>query len=74
MPVQRCYVEYIALNVGAHLISSSEGVQRDAGGSIPLGVVATATNSAILQLALLIYKYSPKIQSLNFKLLRRHST
>ena len=43
MPVQRCYVEDMALNVGLHLISSSEGVQRDAGGSIPLGVVATAT-------------------------------
>jgi hypothetical protein len=40
---QRCYVEDIALNVGLHLISSAEGVQREVGVSLPLGVVATAT-------------------------------
>ncbi len=43
MPVQRCYVEDIALNGGSHLISSAEGVQREVGVSLPMGVVATAT-------------------------------
>lgn len=43
MSVQRCYVEYIALNGGSRLISSSEGVQREAGGSLPLGAVGTPT-------------------------------
>ena len=37
------YAEYIALNGGSHLISSAEGVQREVGASLPLGVVATAT-------------------------------
>ena len=41
---QRCYVEDMALNAGLHLISSSEGFQREAGGSLPLGVVGTPTN------------------------------
>jgi hypothetical protein len=42
---QRYYVEDIALNVGLHLISSSEGFQWEAGGSLPLGAVATATQN-----------------------------
>ena len=41
------YVEHIALNEGSHLISSAEGVQREVGVSLPLGVVATATKSEI---------------------------
>ena len=47
---QRCYVEDMALNAGLHLISSSEGFQREAGGSLPLGAVATATMYSIIKL------------------------
>ena len=38
----RC-VENMALNGGAHLTSSAEGIQREVGGNLPLAVIATTT-------------------------------
>jgi len=43
MPVQRCYVENTRVNARSRLDRSAEGVQREVGVSLPLGVVATAT-------------------------------
>ena len=57
-------VGYVRLLLNVLLSWGSEGVQRDAGGSIPLGVVATATpsresNSKHLLLNVLLSRESP---------------
>ena len=40
---QCCYVENTFIYGRFTFVSSSEGFQREAGGSLPLGAVATAT-------------------------------